>query len=94
VGGLEELHEVVKSSVLGEDRIEVGDVVAAIAQRRLEERQEPDAVDAQPFQVIELLDQPSEVSEPVGVRVDEASDVQLIEKSRLVPLRIAFHSGL
>jgi hypothetical protein len=53
------------------DGVEVGDVVAAVAQRRLEHRQEPDAVDAQPLQVVELLGQPAEVPGAVAVAVEE-----------------------
>ena len=58
-------------AVVGLDREEVGDVVAAVAQRRGVERQQPDAVDAEPLQVVELLDQPAEVARAVAVAVEE-----------------------
>ena len=41
--GLDEVADVVDRAVVGLDREEVGDVVAAVAQRRLVERQQPDA---------------------------------------------------
>ena len=79
MGGLDEVADVVDRAVVGVDREEVRDVVAAVAQRRLVERQQPDAVDAQPLQVVELLGQPAEVAGAVAVGVEEAADVDLVE---------------
>ena len=62
VRGLDELADVLDRPVVGMDVVVVGDVVAAVAQRRLVHRQQPDAVDAEPLQVVELLDQPAEVA--------------------------------
>ena len=59
------------------------DVVAAVAQRRRVHRQQPDAVDAEPLEVVELLDQPAEVARAVVVAVEEAADVDLVEDGRL-----------
>ena len=67
VGRVDELHEVVEVPVLGKDRIEVGDVVAPVLQRGLVERQQPQALDAEPLEVVELLDQPPEIAEAVAV---------------------------
>ena len=80
--------EVVDAAELGRDRQEVADVVAAVVQRRRVERQEPDAVDAEPLQVVELLPQALEISDPVRVRVVEAPRQQLVEDGALVPPRI------
>src|SRR3954447_21899747 len=71
------------------DREEVGDVVAAVAERRLVHRQEPDAVDAEPLQVVELVDQSAEVARPVVVAVVEAADVDLVEDRSLEPQWVA-----
>ena len=71
VGGLDEVAHVVDRAVVGLDREEVRDVVAAVAQRRRVERQQPDAVHAEPLQVVELLDQPAEVARAVAVGVEE-----------------------
>ena len=57
----------------------VGDVVAAVAQRRLEERRKPERVDAEPLQVVELADQPAEVAGAVAVAVDERPHHDLVE---------------
>jgi hypothetical protein len=64
VGGLEEGAHVLGGPVVGVDLQVVGDVVAAVAQRRAVVRQQPDAVDPEPLQVVELLGEPAEVARP------------------------------
>ena len=71
------------------DAEEVRDVVAAVPQRRRVHRQEPDAVDAEPLQVVELLRQPAQVARPVVVAVEEAAQVHLVEDGPLEPQRVA-----
>ena len=44
-------------------------------------------VDAQPLQVVELLGQPAEVAGAVGVAVEEAAQVDLVEDGLLEPQR-------
>ena len=85
---LDEALEVVDRAVVGVDREEVGDVVAAVAERRLVHRQQPDAVDAEPLEVVELLDQPAEVAGAVVVPVEEPADVDLVEDRGLEPERV------
>ena len=63
----------------------VGDVVAVVAQGRREERQQPDAGDAQILQVVELLDQALEIADAVVVAVVERLDVQLVDDGVFVP---------
>jgi hypothetical protein len=58
-----------------------------ITQRAREERRDPEAVDAQPLQVVELLDQTAEVAGAVGVRVAERAHEHLVEDRGLEPLR-------
>ncbi len=86
---LDELAEVVDRPVVGMDREEVRDVVAAVAERRLVHRQQPEAVDAEPLEVVELVDQAAEVARAVVVPVEEAADVDLVEDGALEPERIA-----
>ena len=86
--GVDQLLDVVDGPVVGVDLGEVGDVVAAVAQRRLVERQQPDAVDPEPLQVVELLGQPAEVARAVAVGVEEAADVDLVEDRALEPQRL------
>ena len=88
VGRLDEVAHVVDDAVVGVDREEVRDVVAAVAQRRAEVGQQPDAVDAQPLQVVELLGHAAEVARAVAVGVEEAADVDLVEDRGLEPQRL------
>jgi hypothetical protein len=88
VGGLDQLGGRRRRPVVGVDLVEVGDVVAAVAQRRLVERQQPDAVDPEPLQVVELLGQAAEVAGAVAVGVEEAADVDLVEDRTLEPQRV------
>ena len=85
---LDELAEVVHRPVVGVEGEEVRDVVAAVAQRRLVHRQQPEAVDAEPLEVVELVDQAAEVARAVVVPVEEPADVDLVEDGPLEPQRI------
>ena len=91
MGGLEEAVEVRHGPVVGMDRLVVGDVVAVVAQRRLEEGQEPEAVDAELLQVGELTRQPREVADAVVIAVPEGAHVQFVEDGVLVPEGIVIH---
>src|SRR5436190_7195614 len=66
----------------------VGDVVAAVAERRRIERQDPDRGDAEVAEVVELVDQPVDVTGAVAARVLERADVDLVDDRVLVPVRI------
>src|SRR5262249_22647724 len=88
VRGLDELAEVVDAAVVAVDRVVVGDVVAAVPERRRVHRQQPDAVDPEPLQVVELLDQPAEVARAIVVAFEEAADVDLVEDGALEPERV------
>ena len=85
---LDEGAEVLDRAVVRVDRVEVGDVVAAVAERRGVEGEQPDAVDAEPLQVVELLLQAAEVARPVVVAVEERARVDLVEDGRLEPQRV------
>src|SRR5207302_5359180 len=85
----DELAEVLDRAEVGVDREEVRDVVAAVAERGLVHRKEPDAVDAEPLEVVELVDQAAEVAVAVVVPVEEAADVDLVEDGPLEPDGIA-----
>ena len=85
---LDERVEVVDRAVVGVDRVEVGDVVATVPERRGVHRQEPDAVDAEPLEVVELVGQAAEITFAVVVAVREAADVDLVEARALEPQRV------
>ena len=93
VAGVEELVEVLDRAALGEDVVVVGDVVAAVAQGRGEERRDPQAVHAQPLEVVELLDQALEVAGPVAVGVAERPDQHLVEDRRAEPVGLRVEHG-
>src|SRR6266436_2340351 len=66
----------------------IGDVVAIVAQRRRIKRQEPNGCYAELLQIIELLDQATEIAHSIAVTVAERLDVQLVDDRVLVPKRI------
>ncbi len=59
--------EVVEIAVAGMDGSVVSDVVAIVAQRRGKERHQPDGVDAQFLQVVELLGQAAKIADAVAL---------------------------
>src|SRR5260370_22345063 len=75
----------VKRGVRGRDRPGIRNVVPVIAQRRREERHQPDRIDAQVLQVVELLREPAEISISVARAVVKSADVDLINDRVLVP---------
>ncbi len=89
VGGVHELHEVGEVAELGQDGGVVGDVVAAVAQGRLEEGRQPEAVDAEPLQIVELGGQALEVADAVAVAVLEGADEDLVEDGAFEPIGVA-----
>ena len=58
MGRIEKLPEIVHGAVVGVHAEVVGDIVAVVAQRRREKREQPQAGDAQVLQVVELADNP------------------------------------
>ena len=68
------------------DRHEVAYVVTAVADRRRVERQEPQTVDSEPLEVLELFLESSEVADPVAVRVVKTADRHLVEDRSPVPV--------
>ena len=85
VRGVDERADVVHRPVVLVDAVEVGDVIAAVAHRRRVHRQQPDHVDPEPLQVVELLGQAAEVAVAVTGAVEEAPQVDLIKERRLEP---------
>ena len=88
VGLVEQPPEVVDGAALGMHRVEVADVVAAVAEGRRVEREQPEAVDPQPLEVVELGDEPGDVPDAVVVAVEEPPDEDLVEDGPLEPERI------
>src|SRR4029077_14354950 len=85
---VDERDEVADVPVVGQHRHEVGDVVAAVAQWRGVDRQQPDAVVPERLQVVQPGRQPAQVAGAVAGRVLEAAYEHLVEHRALVPLRV------
>ena len=63
----------------------VADIVAVIGVGRVVVRREPDYIDAEFLQVVEMLGDAVEVADPVAVRILKASRVDLVDDSFLPP---------
>jgi len=85
---VDESRDVVDVAVVGQDGAVVGDVVSAVTQRALLEREQPDAVDSEPLEVLELADQSGEVADAVVVAVVERPDGEFVEHRSLEPERV------
>ena len=77
-----------QGAVVGMDAAVVGDVVAVVAPRRRVEGQQPERVDAELGDVVELREQPGEVADAVVVGVEEGLHVQLVDDRVVVPERV------
>ncbi len=88
-----EVAELVDRAELGQHPLEVRDVVAAVAERRHVEGRQPEAVDAEPLQVVQARGEAAEVAGAVAVRVDEAADHHLVEDRPLVPEWVPRQTG-
>jgi len=66
----------------------VRDVVAAVEAGRRVDRRQPDRIDAQAVrsQVVEMVDDPGQVADPVAVRVGEAPRIDLVDHAALPPV--------
>src|SRR5215475_1103892 len=87
---LNQLEEVADGAEVRQDRREVRDVIPAVAEWRVVDRQQPDAIDPEPLQVVEPGDQAPQIAGAVPVGVVETADEDLIEDRVFVPLRIAW----
>jgi hypothetical protein len=85
VGFRDQAVEVCQRAVVGVDVAVVGDVVAPVGVRRRVDRVQPDAVDAEPREVVELVDQAGEIADAVAVRVGERADVDVIQDAFAPP---------
>ncbi len=88
VRGFQERLEIIQLAVIRMDGGVVGDIVAVVAQRRRKEGHQPQRVDSQVLQVIELLHQAGKIADAVVVAVAERAHVQLVNDGILVPKRL------
>ena len=85
VGGLGERLEVRDGADRGMDLPEIGDVVTVVLQGRGIDRHEPEAIDTQLLQVVELGGQPGQIAVAVAVGVVKTPGVNLVKDGVLVP---------
>ncbi len=85
VGGLGQRLEIGDGADRGMDLAEIGDVVAVVLQGRGIDGHEPETVDAQLLQVVELGGQADQVAVAVAVGVMKAAGIDLVKDRILVP---------
>src|SRR5262245_22183047 len=78
-GRRDERVELGERTERGIDAAVIGDVVSPIFVRRRMDRREPDRVDTEPGEMVELPGDAAEVADAVTVRVGERSNVDLID---------------
>jgi len=81
----EERAQVVVGAVARGDFVEIGHVVARVAERRFETRAQPQPGHAQLLQVGQLLDDAAQVADPVAVGIAKRLRVDLIEDGVFEP---------
>src|SRR5882724_6990236 len=81
----EERLEIFKRAIAWVDGGVVRNVVTVVSQRRGKERQQPDGIDPQLLQIVQLLHEAREVSNTVAIAVAESSHVQLVNDCIFVP---------
>lgn len=88
VGLGDKAPDVGQGAVVGADPAVFGDVVAIVAPRRGVERQQPEGVDPQVLDVVELGDQPRKIADSVVVGIEKRLHMHLIDHRVLVPERV------
>src|SRR3989442_15797724 len=63
----------------------IGNVIAKIGHRRWVDRREPDGVNAEPAQVIQLAGDPRQISYPIAIAIEKTTRIDLINHARLPP---------
>ena len=64
----------------------IRDIIALIGERRAVDRLEPEDIDAEILQIIELIDDARKIADAVPVRITEALRIDLIRRFRVPPL--------
>ncbi len=89
----EQRVEIRERAEQGIDGAVVGDVVAEVGHRRLEERRDPDRIDAETGDVGEAGVYAPQVAHAVAVRVEEAARVDLVNDGALPPGEITHEAA-
>jgi hypothetical protein len=86
---VQQVHEVLDTAELRQHGTEVTDVVTAVPQGRRVERRQPEAVHAEPLEVVQFAGQTTQVAGAVAVGVVEGTDEDLVEHGALEPRGLA-----
>jgi hypothetical protein len=84
---VDERDEVGDGAELRRDQVVVADVVSAVTAGRVVERRQPDAIDAEPLQIVQFGRHAGEVAVPVRGGVVTGLYEHLIEDGALEPFR-------
>ena len=76
-----------KIAEVGMDAAVVADVVAPVLERRRVDGIQPDGVDAERLEIVEMRGDAVEVADAVAVRVGKRARINLIEDASLPPLK-------
>src|SRR5437016_2377713 len=85
--------EVCVATVFRIDDVVIRNVVTPVAIGRRVDWRQPDGIDAQRGNVVELRDQSFEVTDAVAIRIGEAADIDLIDGSAAPPGRAFAHTS-
>ena len=89
MGGIHQPPEIVECTEFRTDAFIVEHVVAVVPARRRIERQEPDCIDAERCQVIQLPRQSGKIAESIPIGIEERLYMELVDDSILMPGCIA-----
>src|SRR5205814_47064 len=88
MGRIKKGAKIIKGAEVRIDVEIIGDVVAVITQRRRIKRKKPDGRDAELLEIIQFLDQATEIAHSIAVTVAKRLNVQFVDDRVLVPKRI------
>ena len=83
---LDELVDVVERAEERVDVLVVRDVVAVVVLRRLVDRGQPHHIHAEHREVVDVVEDPLDVADPVAVRVREGAGIDLVDDGAAPPL--------
>ena len=85
VGRVQQALEALEGPIVRVDTLIVRSVIAPVPVRRRMDRRQPDAVDAQGRNVVQLGQHPGQIAMPIAIAVEEAADVDVVENRALPP---------
>ena len=88
VSVVDEFHKIINGAELRQNLAEITDVIAAVTQRGIVERWQPDEVDTQPLKVIKFFRYPLERTGTGALGVIESAGQHFVKDRILVPLMI------